>query len=145
MRIWTLHPRYLDRQGILALWREGLLAQKVLQGGTRGYRSHPQLARFAAMPEPTVAIAAYLRGVLDEGTARGYVFDSSKIGHPDNGSHRMAATDGQIAYEWDHLLQKLAARSPELLAIHRPIAIPQAHPIFDVVSGPPADWERPRP
>jgi len=31
MRLWTIHPKYLDRQGLLALWREALLAQKVLR------------------------------------------------------------------------------------------------------------------
>ncbi len=46
MRLWSLHPKYLDRQGLLAVWREGLLAQKVLQGKTKGYKNHPQLKRF---------------------------------------------------------------------------------------------------
>lgn len=32
MRLWTLHPKYLDTKGLVALWREALLAQKVLQG-----------------------------------------------------------------------------------------------------------------
>lgn len=48
MRIWSLHPQYLDRQGLTAGWREGLLAQKVLTGTTKGYRNHPQLRRFRA-------------------------------------------------------------------------------------------------
>ena len=48
MRIWSLHPQYLDRQGLTAAWREGLLAQKVLTGTTKGYRNHPQLRRFRA-------------------------------------------------------------------------------------------------
>src|SRR5690606_6899395 len=42
MRLWSLHPRYLDRQGLLALWREALLARAVLRGETRGYTLHPQ-------------------------------------------------------------------------------------------------------
>ena len=46
MRLWSVHPRHLDRQGLTACWREGLLAQKVLTGTTRGYRNHPQLTRF---------------------------------------------------------------------------------------------------
>jgi hypothetical protein len=32
MRLWSLHPRYLDAKGLQAVWREGLLAKKVLQG-----------------------------------------------------------------------------------------------------------------
>ena len=58
MRLWSLHPALLDRAGIVACWRESLLAQAVLAGRTRGYTRHPQLARFRAHPEPTVAIAA---------------------------------------------------------------------------------------
>ena len=32
MRIWSLHPEYLDSRGLVALWREALLAQAVLRG-----------------------------------------------------------------------------------------------------------------
>jgi hypothetical protein len=65
MRLWTLHPKYLDAQGLVALWREGLLAQKVLRGRTRGYRHHPQLARFRAQADPVASIARYLRAVQE--------------------------------------------------------------------------------
>lgn len=60
MRLWTLHPKYLDRQGLLALWREGLLAQAVLAGKTKGYRNHPQLIRFKSARDPLAAIGCYL-------------------------------------------------------------------------------------
>ncbi|WP_343214776.1 pyrimidine dimer DNA glycosylase/endonuclease V, partial [Dokdonella sp.] len=40
MRLWSLHPRYLDPQGLVALWREALLAKAVLRGETRGYTQH---------------------------------------------------------------------------------------------------------
>jgi len=33
MRLWSIHPKYLDRQGLLAVWRESLLAQSVLIKG----------------------------------------------------------------------------------------------------------------
>lgn len=46
MRIWSLHPKYLDTKGLVALWRETLLAQHVLSGKTKRYKNHPQLARF---------------------------------------------------------------------------------------------------
>ncbi|WP_368086417.1 pyrimidine dimer DNA glycosylase/endonuclease V [Nitrosomonas sp. Nm34] len=26
MRLWSIHPKYLDAKGLLALWREGLQA-----------------------------------------------------------------------------------------------------------------------
>jgi Pyrimidine dimer DNA glycosylase (EC 3.2.2.17)/DNA-(apurinic or apyrimidinic site) lyase (EC 4.2.99.18) len=52
MRLWSIHPKYLDVQGLLGLWREGLLAQKVLLGETKGYRNHPQLIRFKRTSDP---------------------------------------------------------------------------------------------
>jgi hypothetical protein len=79
MRLWTVHPRYLDAQGLVALWREALLAQKVLQGDTKGYKNHPQLMRFRATSDPQAAIATYLSAVVDEAVSRGYAFDASKI------------------------------------------------------------------
>lgn len=79
MRIWSIHPRYLDRQGLLAVWRETLLAQKVLEGQTRGYTHHPQLTRFRATPDPLVAIGSYLSEIVREATQRGYHFDASKV------------------------------------------------------------------
>ena len=27
MRLWSLHPKHLDPQGLVARWREGLLAR----------------------------------------------------------------------------------------------------------------------
>jgi hypothetical protein len=65
MRLWSVHPSLLDPKGLVALWREGLLAQKVLQGRTTGYRSHPQLHRFRQSGEPLAAIATYLWAVHD--------------------------------------------------------------------------------
>ena len=70
MRLWSLHPRYLDSKGLVALWREALLAKAVLSGRTRGYRQHPQLARFRAHPEARAAINAYLAAVHEEATGR---------------------------------------------------------------------------
>jgi len=60
MRLWSLHPSYLDPQGLVAVWREGLLAQAVLRGQTTGYTRHPQLARFRGAGA-LGAMAAYLR------------------------------------------------------------------------------------
>src|SRR5580765_8964788 len=79
MRLWTLHPKYLDAQGLVAVWREALLAQKVLRGPTRGYKHHPQLHRFKELEDPAAAIASYLDGILDEARQRGYSFNSKKI------------------------------------------------------------------
>lgn len=79
MRLWSLHPKYLDPKGLVALWREALLARAVLRGETRGYRHHPQLQRFQAHATPRMAINAYLMAVHAEATARGYNFDRSAL------------------------------------------------------------------
>jgi hypothetical protein len=143
MRLWTLHPRYLDAKGLLALWREALLAQAVLLGRTRGYRHHPQLVRFAALPLPQAAVASYLAAVHEEGRGRGYRFDVEKIG-PGRFPGRIEETKGQLLYEWDHLRKKLEARDPERYARFRQIEVPEAHPLFRIVAGDVRDWERVR-
>lgn len=140
MRLWSLHPRHLDPQGLVALWREGLLARKVLHGQTRGYRHHPQLQRFQAHDTPLAAIDAYLHTVVDEADARGYRFDRGKLDEA-GGVELIDVTDGQLAHEWTHLLAKLAHRNPSLHAKWRETA-PALHPLFRSVPGPVADWER---
>lgn len=141
MRLWTLHPKYLDAKGLVALWREALLAQAVLRGETRGYTNHAQLIRFRQASRPLAAIAAYLHGVHDEATNRGYTFDPSKI-HPFDAVSPMDATDGQLAYEWIHLKEKLRLRAPSWLVSIAHIPFPDPHPLFRIVPGPVADWER---
>lgn len=85
MHLWSVHPRHLDTRGLVALWREALLAQAVLRGRTNGYLHHPQLQRFRAQPSPLGAIADYLRGVHAEAVGRGYAFAARKIS-PAHGS-----------------------------------------------------------
>ena len=141
MRLWTLHPKYLDAQGLVALWREGLLAQKVLRGRTRGYRNHPQLARFKAQPDPVASIARYLRAVQEEAARRGYAFTRSKIARRP-GARPIRESRGQLRYEWQHLMRKLRRRAREQ---HRRLAgvrRPEPHPLFKLVRGAVREWER---
>jgi hypothetical protein len=131
----------LDRQGLLAVWREGLLAQKVLQGGTKGYRSHPQLQRFKEQKDPLAAIGAYLLGVHEESAARGYSFDGKKISSKKK-APKIKVAAGQVEYELRHLLKKLKKRDAQ-----RHISILsdkniQTHTLFKVIKGPVEDWER---
>lgn len=143
MRLWSFHPRYLDAQGLLALWREALLARAVLRGRTRGYRQHPQLERFRTHPAPRDAISAYLHALHAEAASRGYRFDRSKVG-PVRSVAPLPVTDGQLRYEWNHLLRKLSARSPACYRRCRSIALPECHPVFRSIRGPIASWERVR-
>jgi len=141
MRLWTLHPRYLDPQGLVALWREALLARAVLRGETRGYTRHPQLERFKIHVSPRLAINAYLAAVHAEAVARGYAFDRSKIG-PLRPIAPIPASSGQIDHEWRHLLRKLELRSPALFFRWRALDAPGCHPLFHPGPGPMASWER---
>ena len=141
MRLWTLHPSYLDAQGLVAAWREALLAQKVLAGGTRGYKNHPQLIRFRSHPQPLQTIAAFLAGLVAEAQRRGYRFDATKISQPQF-TGQIEETCGQLLYEWAHLRTKLLARAPELARLHRSVTTPQPHPLFRIVPGEIRSWER---
>ena len=140
MRLWTVHPCYLDTKGLLAAWREGLLAQKVLRGETRGYRHHPQLARFKTVPDPPGAIAAYLRGLYAEASARGYRFGAEKIA-PVSFDGLIDCTRGQLLYEWQHLRAKLQQRDARRFAEVQSISAPEAHPLFHIVAGGVEEWE----
>jgi hypothetical protein len=141
MRLWSLHPKYLDRQGLLAVWREGLLAQKVLQGKTKGYRHHPQLQRFREQKDPLAAIGAYLRGIYDESLSRGYRFDQSKIASRKK-CPAIRVASGQLEYEFGHLLKKLRERGlvadpGEYWRRHR-----ETHPLFKKFPGARETWEK---
>jgi len=140
MRLWSVHPKYLDARGLVALWREGLLAQAVLRGRTNGYRQHPQLLRFRAQPAPVGAIADYLRSVHAEARDRGYAFSAPKVSAA-RGAGVITVTRGQLMYEWSHLLAKLAIRDPELRGRLAHVRRPQPHPLFRVVPGDVATWE----
>jgi len=140
MRLWTLHPSYLDPVGLVALWRESLLAQAVLAGATRGYRHHPQLERFRAARDPIAAIGAYLEGVHAEATARGYAFDATRIAAR-GARASLSANLGQIRFERRHLERKLEARHPDSLPRLRRGPL-RPHPLFRVRPGGLASWER---
>jgi hypothetical protein len=141
MRLWTLHPQYLDPKGLVAAWREALLAQKVLRGGTRGYRHHPQLHRFLARPSPRAAIAAFLHHLAVEAESRGYYFDRSKIlARRTRG--RISETSGQLQFEWQHLKKKLRRRAPAIARKYSSIRNPRPHPLFRIIPGRVRSWEK---
>ena len=141
MRLWTIHPQHLDAKGLVALWRETLLAQAVVLGRTRGYRHHPQLTRFLATPEPAAALASYLAEVHREAEQRGYSFDASKIGAA-RFEGKIAETKGQLLYEWEHLRRKLEVRDPARLEKFHDVEVPRQHPLFRIVAGGVRDWEK---
>ncbi len=143
-RRWSLVPQYLDLKGLLAVWREGLLAKKVLEGKTKGYTARPQLWRFRQYEEPRKAITAYLVVIWAEAQKRGYSFDMSKLESPEDLRAIIPVTEGQVAYEWTHLLKKLYQRDTERWRQLRSIPLQevQVHPLFYLVPGPVEGWEK---
>lgn len=140
MRIWSIHPSYLDTKGLVALWRETLLAKHVLIGKTKGYKNHPQLNRFKKSKYPIDMIDQYLAEVYKEACTRHYNFDKTKINW-DFKKSKIKVTTGQIEYEIKHLLNKLKVRDSQKynsLLINR---ITEVHPIFKIVEGDIEEWE----
>jgi len=140
MRLWSIHPKYLDSKGLVALWREALLAQNVLLGRTKGYRHHPQLMRFRNSADPEAAIACYLHAVADEAERRGYSFDRKKIVSFGECSS-IPVSEGQLAYERNHLLNKLKIRDPGRYEVIKSLEEIEAHPLFKKVGGGVEEWE----
>jgi hypothetical protein len=140
MRIWSIHPKYLDAKGIVALWREALLARNVLEGKTRGYRHHPQLVRFKDSGFALDAINRYLSVVYEESLKKEYYFDRRKIDREFK-PITLTVTDQQLKYEMSHLLRKLIARDPERFQSLSRVTRIEPHPLFRVIEGGIEGWE----
>ncbi len=141
MRLWSLHPKYLDAKGLVALWREALLAKAVLEGKTKGYGNHPQLHRFRETGRGIKALNFYLRGVWTEAENRGYEFDKEKIDR-DHGPVEITVTRGQVDYEFSHLLNKLRSRDPERYNSIKDADHVDVHPMFRIIKGDVEPWEK---
>ncbi len=140
MRLWSLHPKYLDSKGLVALWREGLLARKVILGETKGYKYHPQLERFKSHKNPVKAIDTYLLNVYSESVRRSYHFNRRKIGSKFTTEH-LNVTRTQLVYELEHLKSKLQTRDPEKYHEIEEITLPESNPFFRMVEGDLESWE----
>jgi hypothetical protein len=141
MRIWSIHPKYLDLKGLLAVWREGLLAQKVLMNKTKGYKYHPQLFRFKCEQNPIAAIGTYLMQIYEESNRRGYNFDKTKI-IKSYFKKKIIVTSGQIIFEWEHFKSKVRIRNPIIYKQIKDIKKPNLNPIFINKYGKIEKWEK---
>ena len=141
MRIWSIHPKYLDAKGLLAVWRETLLAKKVLEGKTKGYKNHPQLLRFKQQKKPLNAINTYLQGIEKEAKTRGYAFDKQKIGKSST-KKKIFVTRGQLVYEFKHLKRKVKKRAQKKYIEIKGIKQILAHPLFKERKGEKECWEK---
>ncbi len=140
MRIWSIHPNLLDTKGLVAVWRETLLAKHVLEGKTRGYKNHPQLIRFRTHTDPLGMINGYLSEIFWEAERRGYAFKKEKIDWTFSRGEILLHR-GQLAYEWQHFLKKTAIRDPQHFNEVKN-KIVKAHPVFRLVDGSIEHWER---
>lgn len=111
MRIWSIHPGLLDSKGLVAAWRETLLAQSCIIKGSGGYANHSQLIRFKEHEAPLEAVCSVLWDLAEEADRRGYNFNTDKI--HEYASEKLTVTSGQLEYELDHLYVKLCKRDPE--------------------------------
>ncbi|MDD2565824.1 MAG: pyrimidine dimer DNA glycosylase/endonuclease V [Candidatus Gracilibacteria bacterium] len=141
MRLWSLDPKYLDRAGLLACWREGLLAKKVLEGNTIGYKNHPQLYRFKNLENPLDGINAYLTIIYNEAINRNYKFSASKI----EIIHKIGiieVNDGQVEFEKKHLLKKLEIRDLKRFNNLSLVDKVEINPIFKIIALGIETWEK---
>lgn len=144
MRLWTLHPKYLDVKGLLALWREGLLAKKVILKQTNYYLNHPQLIRFKKAFLPLQMINIYLKYVYEESKKRKYMFDKQKIIEYNDTFESINVTNKQVLYEKEHLKMKLLKRNPTCVKKLESNKIPDVNPIFKIITGEIETWEYPK-
>jgi len=142
MRLWSIHPKYLDVKGLCGLWREGIIARNALLGIKKGYRNHPQLERFKKQKEPVVAMDTYLISIYEESKRRNYNFHRDRIGNKFQ-DDKIDVTEGQINYEVKHLKRKLIKRDLKKYEELKKAEEPQLNPIFRAVKGEIESWERP--
>lgn len=142
MRLWSIHPKYLDVKGFCGLWREGIIARNALLGIKEGYRNHPQLDRFKRQSNPVIFIDTYLLYVYKDSIRRKYNFNRDLFGYEFTDS-KIPVTDGQLKYEIKHLLRKLKVRDIKRYEKLVNLDIIDVNPVFDVVSGDIEEWERP--
>jgi len=143
LRLWSISPRYLDTVGLVALWRESLLALKVLEGLTRGYRNHPQLARFKQCSDPLKAINTYLYYVWIEGRRRGFSFREDRVRWDAvDTSLKIPVSEGQLKYEVWHLLRKVFNRNPAWFSYLLQLRCFNPNPLFYPTPGGVEPWEK---
>ncbi len=146
MRLWSIEFEYLDNKGLVAVWREALLAKKVLEGHTKGYKMHPQLFRFKSYENPLIAINTYLYYITLESSKRGYAFDNSKIIYDlVDQKVKLKVTSGQLNYEFKLLERKLKDRSPSEYVRILKVGKPLPNQLFYEVPGNIEKWEKVKP
>lgn len=141
MRLWSLHPKYLDTKWLLACWREWLLARNVLLWITKWYKNHPQLDRFKASIDPIKSIDAFLTQIYLEANNRWYSFDYKKLGLV-NDEGIINVNEWQVIFEFKHLLNKLQKRDKNNFIKYSKIKNIEVNPIFNIIEWNIEKWEK---
>ncbi len=141
MRLWSIHPKYLDSIGLIACWRETLLAKKVLLNLTKGYKNHPQLLRFKNSSSPIDYINFYLNELYIESKNRNYNFNYKKISGFKKNLKKIKITNKQIEYEFSHLMKKLKTRSVKKYNELKKVDIIETNNLFKIIPGKIENWE----
>lgn len=141
MRLWSIHPKYLDSKGLLGLWREALLAKKILQKKTKSYQNHPQMNRFKFLKTPVPVINTYLKHIYLESCNRGYCFNKRKLGRTFSKT-KLKINKGQIEYEFNLLKNKLSKRAKDTLNELKKVKLIEPNPLFKIIKGKIESWER---
>lgn len=137
MRLWTIHPEYLDNKQLSTLWRDTLLAKNVLSGLTKHHKSDSQLNRFQNHPIPRKAINFYLSIIWEESQNRNMPFDESKFSKTSlKEKEFIEVNTGQVSFEFKRLKQE---QKNDIIQIPAKIKI---HPLFKSVNGPVEVWEK---
>jgi hypothetical protein len=142
MRLWSIHPKYLDTKGLVAVWRESLLARKVLEGKTKGYKHHPQLNRFIDSNNALETINQYLYEIYKESVIRKYNFDKTRIYISKDKIDRICVNSEQINYEFELLKSKLIKRDYKKYLELNSIDDIELNPIFYEIIGKIEKWEK---
>jgi hypothetical protein len=77
----------------------------------------------------------------EESENRGYSFNKSKIGAARK-PISISVTNGQMNYEWQHLMAKLKQRSPAVYEKWYKCKTIEPHPLFTVYAGEIEEWEK---
>jgi hypothetical protein len=98
------------------------------------------LFRFKTADNPQESIAAYLWFIADEADKRNFKFNRGKI-VKNCDCRQIKVTEGQLEYEFRHLLSKLKVRDPKRYEELKAIKKIKYHPLFRKVDGDIEDWE----
>lgn len=154
MRLWTIHPKYLDGKRLTSQWKEGIQMMHIWKeigenpepAKRLGYVSHPQVRRLSNLLVAdsgliSLLLHQHLTAVHEESVQRSYSFNKKLIDDlaPDcKNAPKVYVTMGQVAYEFALMATKnnewsqKVAIDPYMLC----------NPIFQVVSGSIESWEK---